>query len=1109
MAGNRALYDRAMEQSREAARQAQWEDALKQAVRALQEFPQDLDARSAVAVALFNTNKYSQALQIFEELRAADANNPFFLEYIARVNEQMGNIVPAVAAYTQLVDLQLSRRLTMKAIEALHDVLRLRPGADDQRLRLAKMLQDAGNTSDAANEYMALSKSHQDHGQLQEAERYADEALRLSPSSREIKEYMASLHSAIESAASASFDSAPGQRRPTGGLGTGGLGAIGGTGATGSLRGQQFTIEKIVAQAQELQERGDNSGAIEQYERAAKLGADRPDVYYSLGLLYQERGDHQPAVEMLLKASADSEYALSAHYSLGTSYEALNQLPKAAQEYEQTIRLVDLQSIGKAESEDLIQMYESAANIYIQINDIARAASLYSTLANFLGSKRWGRERAEDFRRKAKELTERNMFAKLRTLGTGALVAPDPAAPPPAATPASEPMPETWGKIRPITDFLRPDRSPAPSSSDDLFASTPAAPAAPADPLGDLASLPAPIKPDFKPLAPLDTAGLDDVAEKYVVATEKYIEQNLMLAAIDACMEVIRLEPNYLAIHLRMGEIYEREGKPEEALAKYQLLIDTYMARSEPRRAIDVYYRLIDLSPDTINARARLAELLKNDTRVDEAAEQLAQVASAYFRMGQTNKALEEYRRGLQWAPNSAPLHGQYGQALLKLERYEAALDEFRRALELDQTNVVGIARVNAALALMGDQPAAVWQSLATLLDRLKGLQHGAALADVQAEYRSTLLVQDVAILHYILGIIQQAAGQHPSALLEFEQAIDLLQSDEDPILPPTLVHQALADSFIALGQADDALEQLKRGQAVASANPPSPEFARYPFATPLSQGDIVRRMAEAFAASGDLEGAERALQEAKQHLPYDRTIYTKLADIYFRQGKLNEAITQLEELATHYERQQDLDKAIESLEYGLQIAPNNIPVGLHWAQLNIRRGYLDKGIEGLTKVAEQQRKAGQIKDAVASLQQVADVHWTLGQHDKAREVYDKIVKIAPNDVEARQWLSFMYTLAGRTTDAISEKKQIVRLFLQQRDYDSAIAELHQIIGINQNDVEAYFQLGDVLMRREEYEQAVRIYSRLSKMPDVEAERVEALQSAAKRMLDQQQMRTK
>jgi tetratricopeptide (TPR) repeat protein len=341
---------------------------------------------------------------------------------------------------------------------------------------------------------------------------------------------------------------------------------------------------------------------------------------------------------------------------------------------------------------------------------------------------------------------------------------------------------------------------------------------------------------------------------------------------------------------------------------------------------------------------------------------------------------------------------------------------------------------------------------------------------------------------------------------MEFDQAIDLLASGDDPLLPSVLVHQAMADSYISLGQANEALEQLKKGQAVAAKTPPKVDpNARYPFSTPLSQGDLVRRMAEAYAASDDLAGAEQALREAKQHLPYDRAIYTKLADIYFRQGKLNDALAQLDELATYYESRQDLDRAIETLEYAAKLGPNSIPLGSRLARLYIRRGILDKGIEGLTRVAEQQRKAGQLKDAVASLQQIAEIHWTLGRQDEARVIYDKIVQIAPNDIDARQWLALMYTLASRMGEAIAEKKQIVRIFLQQRDFDNAIAELHQIIGLDRNDSEAYFQLGDVLMRREEYDQAFRIYGRLLKMPDVDTGRVEALLTAAKRMLDQKQ----
>jgi tetratricopeptide (TPR) repeat protein len=1093
MSGNRAIFDRAMEQSREAARQSRWDDALKNAIRAAQEFPKDVDARTAVAVALLNTGKIDKAQPLFEELRASDPENIFYLGYLVQCHERSGNVRSAISTLAVVADIHQKQRRPAKVVETLRDLLRLQPDADDQRMRLAKTLQEVNATRDASIEYVTIARRLLEAQRLDDAAQNAELALRLDGNSREAKELITSIREAMSRAANlpGGTSAAPSSATP----GSGDLRAnIGGM--TGALRSQQFAAEKLVADALAKQEAGDIDGAIAGYSRAIEMGMERADVFYSLGLLYQERGDQAAAVPLLTRASADAEYALSAHFALGSAYQALGQLPQAANEYEQTIRLVDLESIGKAESEDLIAMYESAADIYSQIGDIARAGSLYSTLASFLGSKRWGKDRAAEFTQKARELTERNMFAKLRNLGTGALTpqAEVESLPPPV----EENMPQSWGKIRPITDFLRPG-----SSTSDAGPYQAAIPMIPADPLKELSSLPPPPEQTFAPATPLDTKGLSEEVARWVTASGKYLDQGLLEGSLDACHEVIRLNMDYLPIHLRMGEVYERQGRPEEALAKYQLLIDTFRVRGEPEKAIDVYFRFIGLSPDTVNARSKLADLLKNAGRNDEAAEQLAQVASTYFRLGQTNKALEEYRRLLQWAPKSRELHAQYGLALLKLERYEAALGEFRKALELGAPNdPVAISRLNMTLALMGDQPAAVWDSLATLLEQLK--QRPQELSAVLAEYRAVLLVADTAIVHYILSIIQQHANQHTSALIELEQAQALLEGDVDPLLHPVLVHQAMADSYIAMGQAEEALEQLRRGQAVAGRAKVDPNI-KHAFATPLAKGDLVRRMAEAYAVTDDLAGAEQALIEAKRLLPYDRAIYTKLADVYFRQGKLNEALTQLEDLATHYEERQQLDRAIETLEYGLKLAPSHIGVSGRLARLQLRRGFLDKGVDGLVRLSELQRKAGQLKDAVASLQEAAQVHWMLGDHEKTRQLYDKIIQIAPNDIEARQWLSLMYTLNFRTADAINEKKQIARIYAQQRDYDGAIAELHQIIGLDQKDIEAYFMLGDMLMRREEFGQAVQLYGRMLKMEGVETERVEALHAAANRMLQQRQ----
>ena len=102
MPGNKAVYDRAMEQSRAAGRQKRWDDALKNALRAVQEFPGDSDARTEQAVALFHLAQYDEALQVLNDLRASDTNNPFFLEYIAKTYEGLNDIDAAIETYRTL-----------------------------------------------------------------------------------------------------------------------------------------------------------------------------------------------------------------------------------------------------------------------------------------------------------------------------------------------------------------------------------------------------------------------------------------------------------------------------------------------------------------------------------------------------------------------------------------------------------------------------------------------------------------------------------------------------------------------------------------------------------------------------------------------------------------------------------------------------------------------------------------------------------------------------------------------------------------------------------------------------------------------------------------------
>jgi tetratricopeptide (TPR) repeat protein len=1109
MAGNRAIFERALEQGRAAAQREDWATALKEVLRAVQEIPNDLDARSQLAVALYHNAKYAQAIQLLEDLRKRRGDDPFTLAYLARSYEGNEDLDKAGKILVTLAEQSLAQHIIPDALEALEEAVRLQPQDTDLRIRLAEILVEAGDSRRAAEQCVEIARLRHTAGDIPGTEEAVDEALSLDSANRAAQALKAELGMQRTSAPAAEpiaqSPVAPEQDNgdypwmasgadtttadtddypwttgatPTSESDSGNYPWTTPTMHTGALRDPQLALEQLLGQASAAREAGNNAAALQMYEQAVQQGAERNDMFFTLGMLYQERGDHANAVTMLRKAAASDDFALSAHFALGDSLKAQGELQAAAEEYETTIRCVDLETIGRAEVDDLIAMYRAAAECYVELGELSRAASLYGTLAGFLQSKRWLKDLAEEFKARAKDLTERSMFAKLRTLGTGTLpvervIAPDP---------EPEPTQTTWGSLPSFSDFLRGDATQAP--------------AAPVDPFAAMASLSVP-EQIFAPVTVIDTSGCDDTIARFIESSGRFIEQGLVWAAIDACHEIIRHNTEYLPVHLRLGEIYEREGRIEDALLKYRTLIDTYTVRGRELEAVDVYFRVIELSPESMDKRLQLVELLRKAKRSEAAVEQALIVANTYFRLGQTNKALEEYRRIQSWAPATPKLHQEYGQALLKLERWEAAQSEFRRAVQLDPQNPVALAQLNLTMAVLGQNEQAMWDSFAALKAKLvaDATHHPA----VQSEYRSALLIVETPILHYLLGLLQQSAQQHASAMMSFEQAVSLLVMEERPQLSPILVHQAMVDSYLEQGQIQEAIDQLHTVQRLF-VEQPLHIVSMHHFARPLTESELQRKLAKALTGAGQWEAAIKALKICQQFDAAEPSSYMQLAEVYTHMGDNAAALQQYEQLATMQESKQQLDGAIATLDQAVQIASDALPLRSRLAQMLIRRGLLDRGLKELEEVASLQRAAGQIKEAVASLQQAAEVYWMLGQHDRVYHLYDKIVAFAPEDIDARQQLVNLHILSGRRDAAIAEQRRIARICSDQKNFTEAIGCYHQIIALDPADADAYESLGDMLMRQKEYDQAVRLYKRLARLRPND-ERVEALQSAAERML--------
>lgn len=140
----------------------------------------------------------------------------------------------------------------------------------------------------------------------------------------------------------------------------------------------------------------------------------------------------------------------------------------------------------------------------------------------------------------------------------------------------------------------------------------------------------------------LGTTGTDELAE-VVSRIDRYIRQGYLTLAMDEAHRAVEFSPLYLPIHVRMAEIMMREGRVRNAIAKYNYVARTYLARGEKERAASILTEVLEIAPLDISIRTSLIELLEGDERWEEALDHYVELARTYNKLGNYDQARETF----------------------------------------------------------------------------------------------------------------------------------------------------------------------------------------------------------------------------------------------------------------------------------------------------------------------------------------------------------------------------------------------------------------------------------------------------------------------------------
>ncbi len=638
MPGEKIIFEDAIKKAHNAAWDQQWQKAVVEYTRALNEFPDDTSVRLSFAHALEGVGKLEDALREYQFVAQKQPGDAVPLTNIAMVLEKLRRPAESAGIYMVIADLYLEQKLPRKAIEVWQKAAALEPDRSDVHQRLVEVYEREGKHTLAAKEYLALAQIQRRRGDKAKAIAAAQRALAVEPHNQTARAFIEELEQR-EQTGTVSVPSPVGEAEKAA-LTRLAETLLGDRAASKEPEDEerragerpemgQDEIDALIARAVDAQTHRRLGEAMEAYRKLLNGGVARSEVKLNLGLLYLETMRYDDAVALLSETVADKNYELASHFALGQAFRAQGKMDQAVEHYLQVLKIVDLGSVRRDQADELIAVYENLAESYAAKGDREHMESFASALEEFLNSKGW-----EDKLREA-----RSHLDALRTDGSQVSLAEV------IQVSDSDKILETLAVSQ---EYLR--RGKLLAATEECYRAIQIAPN----------YLPAHVR-----LAEIlvKQERLDDACVKYETLAELSIARGDPPRAESFYRSALNLDLSSVSRRTRLIDLLNQQGKTNETLEQYLILGDVYARAGHLAKAVERFNEGIRLatranvvSPFAMNLRHRLAEtrVRQNDMKgalalYQEIRQQSPDDERAHFyvvdlemRMGQADAAIRD-----------------------------------------------------------------------------------------------------------------------------------------------------------------------------------------------------------------------------------------------------------------------------------------------------------------------------------------------------------------------------------------------------------------------------------------------------------------------------------
>ncbi|MBP6841506.1 MAG: tetratricopeptide repeat protein, partial [Kofleriaceae bacterium] len=165
-------------------------------------------------------------------------------------------------------------------------------------------------------------------------------------------------------------------------------------------------------------------------------------------------------------------------------------------------------------------------------------------------------------------------------------------------------------------------------------------------------------------------------------AARKFVEKNQLDKAVKEYLRVVQEDPGDVRIWLKIGDIYAKKGAKQEATETYLRVARHYHDQGFLDKAVAVYKQVVKLDPRLVDAHLKLGELYRQLGKLADAMQHFESVAGHFHREGKTREALATVRQLVELDPDNVATRIKLAELYSKEQLVDEAIKEFTAACE-------------------------------------------------------------------------------------------------------------------------------------------------------------------------------------------------------------------------------------------------------------------------------------------------------------------------------------------------------------------------------------------------------------------------------------------